>query len=482
MKYLSICAIIKNEGKNLVEWIEYHKRIGIEHFYIYDNNSYDNTREILEAYKDVVTYKIWNYEAPCQLNAYMDCVALHKEETQWMSFIDCDEFIVSEKPLPDLMKEYEEYSGLGINWRIYGSSGHEKRPQGNIIDNFTYRASDDFEINKHIKTIANPRKIQSTWNPHSFSYTDGYCVTENKEPIDYPLTTKHSSHTIYLNHYYCKSKEDFIEKQKRARVDIAGAGYDFTDFLIHDQNTIYDPLGIDKNIKLVVLFLQYDQKKYPYAYVYLEKYLKMLKCKGTSIIISNQEKQLYTYGKNNINYIQGDNSSGEFSGWQKGIELLDDNKIDYDVILFANDALFNPGCYFDFDSVISDAAITQCKRLNTIVGTLCDAKPNTIIDGYEIKDFIRTNCFMISKKALDEIKTIVSITPEFIDKIINKDTSLPFWKENGILSKELKSFLIGVITEFRHTPIDINKNRPECIRKVHGYLNEYMLTKRIEGI
>ena len=44
---ISICGIFKNEAPFLKEWIEFHEMIGIEHFYLYNNNSDDNFEEIL---------------------------------------------------------------------------------------------------------------------------------------------------------------------------------------------------------------------------------------------------------------------------------------------------------------------------------------------------------------------------------------------------------------------------------------------------
>ena len=34
---LSICAIFKNEANYLKEWIEYHRMVGVEHFYLYNS-------------------------------------------------------------------------------------------------------------------------------------------------------------------------------------------------------------------------------------------------------------------------------------------------------------------------------------------------------------------------------------------------------------------------------------------------------------
>ena len=92
---------------------------------------------------------------------------------------------------------------------------------------------------------------------------------------------------------------------------------------------------------------------------------------------------------------------------------------------------------------------------------------------------MRTNCFLIAKPKLDKIK-LTSITPDFIDKCINRDSELPFWKDDAPLSKELIQFLTEVITVARHTPLNLDTQRPEAIRKVQGYLNEYLLAHKVE--
>ena len=37
--YVIICAILKDETPYLIEWVEHHLKIGVEHFVLYDNNS-----------------------------------------------------------------------------------------------------------------------------------------------------------------------------------------------------------------------------------------------------------------------------------------------------------------------------------------------------------------------------------------------------------------------------------------------------------
>ena len=97
--YLSIAASVKNEGRYLREWIEYHLWAGVDHFYIYDDGSTDNTIEVLAPYIEsgVVTYHYYDgrkgLKGSQMTRRYRDAVARYKYCTRWMALIDSDEFM-----------------------------------------------------------------------------------------------------------------------------------------------------------------------------------------------------------------------------------------------------------------------------------------------------------------------------------------------------------------------------------------------------
>src|ERR1700722_14415252 len=47
---IAACMMFYNESYFLKEWLEYHKLIGIEHFYLFNNGSTDNYLEIFTPY------------------------------------------------------------------------------------------------------------------------------------------------------------------------------------------------------------------------------------------------------------------------------------------------------------------------------------------------------------------------------------------------------------------------------------------------
>ena len=91
---LAVVAIMKCEGSYLKEWLDYHLLAGVEHFYIYDNDSPDNQAEVAKPYVEagLVTYIPFPGER-MQIPAYVDAWDKFKFQCRYMAFIDGDEFV-----------------------------------------------------------------------------------------------------------------------------------------------------------------------------------------------------------------------------------------------------------------------------------------------------------------------------------------------------------------------------------------------------
>lgn len=224
----SICSIIKNEGPYLDEWIKYHLCAGVQHFYLYDNDSNDNTREVLDAYikQGIVTYSFFPGRGK-QLYAYSDCCKRYGKESYLVAFIDADEFIVfdlngSGKDAFSIIRPFihGRVSGLGLNWLRFGNSGQSKKEDGGVIERFQMREG---KYSNTIKTIAMPSRIYCWESPHFPVFYKGFYSTDcyGNRTFRHSVTTLAESYPIWLNHYVTKSTEEWVARKKLGWADSA---------------------------------------------------------------------------------------------------------------------------------------------------------------------------------------------------------------------------------------------------------------------
>lgn len=247
---IAIVAIAKNEGPYIREWIEYHCLLGVTKFYFYDNESEDQTKEILEPYiqSNLVSYFFIKGKAR-QLDAYNDAIKRFKYTCRYMAFIDLDEYLMPTVPYRPIVKIVDEAinkygkgaSGIGVNWAIYGSSGYDKVPKGLITQVFNHRGDNRAVGNAHIKTICNPRRVTDYISPHYPLYQLGaYSVSETGDERLYVwFCDKREYVNIRVNHYYTKSKQQYLGKIARGLGDRDGE-YKKDQFVKYDLNDIED--------------------------------------------------------------------------------------------------------------------------------------------------------------------------------------------------------------------------------------------------
>jgi len=262
---LSIVVMIKNESEYIKEWLEYHKLVGVDKFIVYDNNSEDDLKSILQPYIDAgeVDYvfypktqadfekkgkktEYWAFQA----YAYNDAIKKYRNKSKWIGFIDIDEFIIpvkSEKII-DVINEIEkntmkgkEFVGLAINWVMYGFSGHREKPEGLIIENFIRNEG----IQAEYKSIVNPRTVILYQVHAALHFFKIEMVNEQGKKAYIPDVLRANIEKIRINHYYTKSYEEYTQKIIKSRAGWPKANkynlleYD-PDYLSHNEDNIME--------------------------------------------------------------------------------------------------------------------------------------------------------------------------------------------------------------------------------------------------
>lgn len=219
--YLAVCAIAKNEGPYFEEWIEWHRKQGVEKFYIYDNESTDCTKEVLAPYveKGIVDYTFFPGSKK-QLAAYDDCFEQHRLETRWLAVIDLDEFIlpIKDRSIPDFLRRMEKYSVVEINWLVYGSGGAKTKTPGSVMERFHHHSLPEHRLNTHVKSIVDPRRVCTMTGCHEAARISGNAVDSHGSLLKKGFRDrKPQQDVIRINHYAVKSYEEFLSKRARGR-------------------------------------------------------------------------------------------------------------------------------------------------------------------------------------------------------------------------------------------------------------------------
>jgi hypothetical protein len=214
---LAVCAIFRNEAPYLAEWAAFHRLVGVERFYLYDNRSTDDWRGALapELTAGVAEVVEWPHERG-QLGAYADCLARHRTDTRWIAFIDIDEFLFSPtgRSLPDVLRGFRTWPGVAVCSRYFGFGGWDEPPDGLVTESYAMRAVDDFEPNTWVKSIVFPRMTTGPADiPHHFLYRSSRSAAgERGDPVAGADRIPPTADLLRINHYYTRSRAEYARK------------------------------------------------------------------------------------------------------------------------------------------------------------------------------------------------------------------------------------------------------------------------------
>jgi hypothetical protein len=204
--YLAACAIFRNEARYLAEWVAFHRIVGVEHLFLYNNLSDDDYAGVLEPFvaEGSVTLIDWPMY-PGQNQAYDNCVERTRGAWRWVAFIDLDEFLFSPRirPVPELLTQFEHVPGVGIPWAQFGTSGHMTPPPGLMIENYTQRRVGKRNL-RQFKSVVDPAGVEQCLGPHSFRYAD--------PRFRGPVPRFAFFNDLRVNHYFSRSEAEFQEK------------------------------------------------------------------------------------------------------------------------------------------------------------------------------------------------------------------------------------------------------------------------------
>jgi hypothetical protein len=206
--YLAITSIIRNESASLKEWLDFHILAGVEHFFLYDNESSDDTEEILQPYIESgqvsLTYWPTAFYHSTQIFSYAHSVTRNHELVEWMAFIDADEFLFSPSQIgiQEVLKNSNDFNAFHINWTCFGGSNFAFPPSLGVIKSYTRMAnlnSADEVMKAELTKIKSVVRVSALTDikVHD-SKVVGRIMSDTRD--------------LRLNHYIVKSEQEFLAK------------------------------------------------------------------------------------------------------------------------------------------------------------------------------------------------------------------------------------------------------------------------------
>lgn len=224
----AICAMFKNEAPWLKEWIAFHHDVlGFDHFYLYNNDSSDNYREVLRPFieKGVVELIDWSSSDPShrlgndilwypyQIGAYNDCLKNRaRGKAKWVAVIDIDEFIVPTKGAASFRSymrglDKRHKGSVKFSWRIFGTSHvWDLQPGELLAEKMVLRAADDHSWHNWFKSMHRPEAVFQV-------------AIHDTHPLRSGYRKRHAKPSEFRLHHYWARTEKFCQEKRKEKED-----------------------------------------------------------------------------------------------------------------------------------------------------------------------------------------------------------------------------------------------------------------------
>jgi len=222
---LVIGSVFQNESRLLEEWIEFHRMMGVQRFFLVNDRSVDDYHSVLRPYCDHGIVQILEYPCPERLARrswiQYQCALIGafcrelRGIARWLALIDIDEFIVptAHPTVLDYLREHEENGAVHAEWRVFGTSGVYKLADDELLTaRMTWRMAAANEGSRLGKSIVKPHRVRRP-NIHRCDLLSGF------DYIDSQVTQDDMHGALQINHYWTRD-EAFLVNEKLPRAAI----------------------------------------------------------------------------------------------------------------------------------------------------------------------------------------------------------------------------------------------------------------------
>ncbi|HQU67248.1 MAG TPA: glycosyltransferase family 2 protein [Albidovulum sp.] len=241
-----IITTMKNEGPFILEWIAYHRAIGVEDFLVYTNDCTDGTDRLLEALqrKGIVQHRDNPFRSMPGLKPQHAALQAAEEEkvvqgSAWAICMDVDEFIdikIGDGTLPALYAAMGDANMIALTWRLFGNADVAGFEDRFVTEQFTLCAQElvrkphqawgfktlfrNIEIYRKLG-VHRPKGLKpDLWDQVRWLNGSGQPLPREMFRNGWRSSVETYGYDwVQLNHYAVRSVESFLVKRDRGRVN-----------------------------------------------------------------------------------------------------------------------------------------------------------------------------------------------------------------------------------------------------------------------
>ena len=245
---LCLCTPAKKENRYIREFVQYYEKYGIDKIYLYDNNEIngENFEQVIKDYikKGFVRIINWRGIKNAAFDIMNDCYKKYNKYYDWILFYEVDEYIhlTNFTNIKDFLNQprFKNCQKIHLNWVYHTDNNliyydnrtlHERFPE--VEPNARMNKKGKFNQVKSI--LRGNIKNITIYHVHILCLGLKTCDSfGNKVNVSIKKINDYSDFKYnYIDHYYSKSLEEFIDKLNKGDV-LSGQSIIFKYSRIHE--------------------------------------------------------------------------------------------------------------------------------------------------------------------------------------------------------------------------------------------------------
>ena len=259
MRVLAVTTM-RNEAPFILEWVAYHRHIGVTDFLVFSNDCDDGTDKLLDRLQALGVLQHERNHAGGKKTVQWRALGKANRHplvtnADWIFVTDVDEFLcihAGDGKITDLIAACPDADGFAIPWRMFGNAGVVNFSDAPILDQFTKAAPDAllwpwravqfkslYRQNLRYQRLGIHRPQLKEGEPPSRWY-DGNGALQPAVPGTVVPTLLPRYALAQINHYALGAMESFLVKVERGRPNHSKDPIDLAYWVDRNFNTIED--------------------------------------------------------------------------------------------------------------------------------------------------------------------------------------------------------------------------------------------------